>query len=371
MSKKLTRGDARLNIHPGEWYFGNEYESLYTVLGSCVALSLWHPKLKIDYDYDDAAGKAMVIIEQTQKTDKVFKLPIAIDIYNGAAKKRYNVWVENKIDTFTFNYATHPDLINVDADKVMLWQKTDNKTAENFIAQYKYAPLFLDRREALDYFAKKKMKELAEGLKDKYGPLREFTLNKLAESTAAPDASVLQATEQLIAKEKNKKAKAAAINLLVKTGDAKYLPVYKANINDSSYSVAGAALNGLASLEPENAYTLAKKYSSDAKGDLGTAVDGIIIENGTEADFDFIATRFDKAPLSQSKFESLEGFCNFLGKVKNLDNVKKGIDMVVKFRNAIPESFRGFTDPAINASLKKVSAAKGKEIEDYINEKLK
>lgn len=43
----MTRGDARLNIHPGEWYFGNEYESLYTVLGSCVALSLWHPKLKI------------------------------------------------------------------------------------------------------------------------------------------------------------------------------------------------------------------------------------------------------------------------------------------------------------------------------------
>jgi chemotaxis protein CheD len=37
----------RLNIHPGEWYFGNEYDSLYTVLGSCVALSVWHPTLKL------------------------------------------------------------------------------------------------------------------------------------------------------------------------------------------------------------------------------------------------------------------------------------------------------------------------------------
>ncbi len=43
----LTTREPRLNIHPGEWYFGNEYSSLYTVLGSCVALSVWHPTLKL------------------------------------------------------------------------------------------------------------------------------------------------------------------------------------------------------------------------------------------------------------------------------------------------------------------------------------
>jgi aminopeptidase N len=344
-----------LNWFWNQWYFGSG-----------------HPIVKIDYNYNDAAGKAMIIIEQTQKTDKVFKLPIAIDIYNGAAKKRYNVWVENKIDTFTFNYTQHPDLINVDADKVILWQKTDNKTTGNFIHQLKYAPNFLDRREALDYFAKKGMtKELAEGLKDKYASLKEFTLNKLAGAKTAPDTDILSTVESIATKEKNKKAKAAAISLLVKTNDKKYLPIYSANVNDSSYSVAGAALNGLAALDPANAYALAKKYSSDAKGDLGDAVDGIIMENGTEADFDFVASRFDKAPVSQSKFESLDVFCNYLAKLSNLSNVKKGIDYVVKFRNLIPETFRNFTDPAIKDALKKVSAAKGKEIEDYITEKLK
>jgi len=35
------------SIHPGEWYFGIEYERLHTVLGSCVALTAWHPTLKI------------------------------------------------------------------------------------------------------------------------------------------------------------------------------------------------------------------------------------------------------------------------------------------------------------------------------------
>ncbi len=47
MTKDLIPQTMKLSIHPGEWYFGNEYESLYTVLGSCVALSVWHPTLKI------------------------------------------------------------------------------------------------------------------------------------------------------------------------------------------------------------------------------------------------------------------------------------------------------------------------------------
>ena len=47
MISAVTPSGARLSIHPGEWYFGNEYESLYTILGSCVALSVWHPTLKI------------------------------------------------------------------------------------------------------------------------------------------------------------------------------------------------------------------------------------------------------------------------------------------------------------------------------------
>jgi chemotaxis protein CheD len=35
------------SIHPGEWYFGGDYERVHTVLGSCVGLSVWHPVLKL------------------------------------------------------------------------------------------------------------------------------------------------------------------------------------------------------------------------------------------------------------------------------------------------------------------------------------
>jgi aminopeptidase N len=338
-----------MNWYWNQWYYGSG-----------------HPELKIDYAYDDAAGKATVIIEQTQKSGKIFKLPIAIDVYNGAAKKRYNVWMENKVDSFTFNYTSKPDLINVDGDKILLCTKKDNKTAENYVHQFKNAPLYVDRREALDYFAKNNMGELARGLSDKFPRLRRFTLDKLKTSKLAAVPSVIASVEKLANEETDKLTKAAALAFLAKTKDAKYTSVFEKNLNDSSYTVSGEALNGLSALEPTKAYTLAKKFSADAKGRLGEVVSNTIMSAGTENDFDFIYNRYSEMPLSQEKVSGTEAFCAYLEKVQNMANVKKGIDATIAFRNQVPEQFRSFVDPTIKGGLDKLAKAKGTEIEEYI-----
>ena len=342
-----------MNWFFNQWYYGSG-----------------HPKLKIDYLYNDAAGKASVIIEQTQKSGKLFKLPLAIDIYTGTDRKRYNVMVENKIDTLYFNYTTKPDLINVDADKLLLAEKTDNKTEANFIAQFKNAKNYMDRREAIDFFAKKTMPELARGLNDKFSGLKIVTMQKLASSPYKADAVVMEQIEALT-KSENKKVKAAAISYLVKNGNAKYLSIYQAAANDSSYTVAGAALKGLLALDAANAYTLAKKFSADAKGALGITVNDILVSNGTEADFEYISTMYNDAPLSQEKFNTTGKYAIYLAKLNDLAKVKIGIDNIMKFRNAVPVSFRSQVDPGIKAALDKISKAKGAEIEEYIKNAFK
>jgi aminopeptidase N len=248
----------------------------------------------------------------------------------------------------------------------MLWVKTDNKTDENFVHQIKYAPNYLDRKEALDYFAKKGMAELTNGLTDKFAPLRRSTIGKLETSKIAEDAKVIEGIEKIANTDKDRRTKAAAISYLAKTSNPKYKALYEKNINDSSYSVAGAALEGLVGLDPAKSYELAKKYSADAKGAIGDIVNEAIMKEGTEADFDFIAKRFDDMPLSQEKLGATTAFSSYLEKVQNLSNVKKGIDFIIKFRNAIPDQFRSFVDPMIMGGLTKLGKAKGKEIEDYI-----
>ncbi len=338
-----------MNWFWNQWYFGSG-----------------HPVLNIDYKYNDAAGKVQVIITQTQDGDKIFKLPFAIDVYNGATKVRTNVWMKNKVDTFTFNYTQHPDLINVDADKILLCEKTDNKTFSNYVHQYKNAPLYLDRKEALDYFNKEGLQALSLGLTDNYAPLRQSTITQLAESKFANDPDVIKNIETLANSEKDKKTLAAAISFLVKNGDPKYLPLYNKYVNDSSYSVAGAALSGIVALEPDQAYPLAKKYSADAKGALADVVVKVLVDKGSEADYDFVADRYENAPLGRAKIQMTVSYCQFLEKVSDVNKVKKGIDDIIKFRGQIPAEYHQYTDPSMKGALDKLAQAKGSEIADYI-----
>ncbi|MDB5201719.1 MAG: family metallopeptidase [Ferruginibacter sp.] len=339
-----------MNWFWNQWYYGSG-----------------HPKLKISYNYD-LPGVSRVIIEQTQKSDKVFKLPIAVDIYGtGGAKTRYNVWVDAKIDTLSFNTGSKPELINVDADKILLAEKTDDKTEANFIAQWKYAKNYMDRREALDFFAKKNMPELAKGLKDKFAGLRIYTMQKLAASPYKADPVVLADVEELARTASHKKTKAAAITYLTKNGDAKYAPIFNAAVSDSSYSVAGAALTALATLEPANSYTLAKKYAVDAKGRLGDAVNTILVSQGTEADFEFISKTYNDAPPTQQKIAMTDKFGDYLVKLNDISKIKTGIDYIINFRKMIPEQFRSFVDPGFKKVFDKLATAKGAEIRSYVD----
>lgn len=42
-----TSKKSLMTIHPGDWYFGSDFAKLHTILGSCVAVTAWHPGLQI------------------------------------------------------------------------------------------------------------------------------------------------------------------------------------------------------------------------------------------------------------------------------------------------------------------------------------
>jgi len=91
---------------------------------------------------------------------------------------------QNKLDSFSFTANSRPDLVNFDGDKILLAEKKENKTLDNYIHQYKYAGTYLDRREAIDAASKnqddpKAVELLKTALTDKYHGLRSFALNKL------------------------------------------------------------------------------------------------------------------------------------------------------------------------------------------------
>lgn len=329
-----------LNWYFNQWYFGSG-----------------HPEVTIDYEYNDNEGKVNVIVTQNQKSGKIFMLPMAIDIYNGTNKIHNNVWVKNAVDTFTFSYTQRPDLINVDGDKVMLWNKKDNKTLDNFIHQYKYAGNYVDRREAIEFAGKnqkdKKAQELLmTALKDKYPGLRNYTLsvidlkNEELKKVAEPVILDLAKTD------KKTTVRGNAIRKLREYKIPEYAQLFKAATKDSSYSVAGNALEALSDIDEIGALAIAKElYKTPTKGLLKITITSLIASTGDESLADEIIGDFIKLPVSQQKFEALNSLGAYLGALKNNEKIKSAVDEIVKFRDAIPEQYRSQTDGYINGII--------------------
>jgi aminopeptidase N len=361
-----------LNWYFNQWYFGSG-----------------HPEVTINYEYNDNDGKVNVIVKQNQKSGKIFMLPIAIDIYNGTNKIRNNVWVKNAVDTFTFTYAQRPDLINVDGDKVMLWNKKDNKTLDNFIHQYKYAGNYVDRREAIEFASKnqkdKKAQELLmTALKDKYHGLRKYTLSIIDLKNEALKKDAEPIILELVKNDKKPTVRGNAISRLGEYKKPEYAQLFKAATKDSSYTVAGNALDALSAIDEDAAMAIAKElYKKPSKGLLKTTIISLIASTGDESLADELIGDFAKLPVSEQKFEALNSLGPYLGALKNTEKVKGAVDEIVKFRDAIPEQYRGQTDGYINGIIlqgivtKKEAALKEspndeelKKLVEYIKAKL-
>lgn len=328
-----------LNWFWNQWYFG-----------------AGHPELDIEYSYNETAKEVQVIVKQIQESGKLFKLPVAIDIYSGKEKSRQQVIVENSTDTFRFKYSTKPDLVNFDGDKVLVGTKKENKTLENYIHQYTVAGNYLDRREAIEFISRSQDSDAAIGmmkkaLNDPYFGLRRLALQKLDMKKEKVASAVEPIVLNLVKNDPKSLVRSDAVSVLAQYNNEEYTKLFRSLVNDSSYSVSGNALKALAAANPEEGLIMAKKLAGGkAKGKLVEAITGVLIQSGDESGFPMIAQAFKSMPFSQEKFNMIVPLSELLGKMDNTANVKEGVDLIVEFRNAIPEQY-GIT-PVINNFLK-------------------
>ena len=331
-----------LNWFWNQWYYGSG-----------------HPKLGIKYSYDDAAKKAIVIVQQKQEGDKVFRMPVAVDIYNGNTMTRHNVWIENKADTFSFASITKPDLINFDGDKYLLAEKEENKTIEEYIHQFRFAKKYLDRREAVEFAMANKSKPgaiqlMIDALKDPFYNIRSLSLQQL--KSADLNDAAKSVVENIAKNDPKRLVRTDAINLLAQLNSSVYKDLFIGAATDSSYSLSGAGLEALAGIDEDKATSLLPLLKKDAKGGLISAIESVEMLQKTDADFDTLTAHFDKKPPFQ-KVNAYPGYLGYLGKLSIIEHFQKGINKIVSLRNLI-----GGYVPEIKADInEKLSALKAQK----------
>ena len=249
-----------LNWFFNQWYF-----------------SSGHPELKIETAYDASAAQVLVTIEQIQDPEKnppIFVLPMAIDIYaTDGSKKREQIKMTLRKETFTFPAAQQPALVNVDAEKALLCTKDESKTTEELIFQYQNGPNYLDRQEALSLLSQEEgsapQKIIRKAMSDKFWSIRRGAV-------ANVDLELPGVVEELaiIAEKDNRsQVRAAAFERIGESGNTKYLGlIQKAISNDQANRVSAAAFSALSQIDTDAAIELAKKLEKEEKPHMISAI---------------------------------------------------------------------------------------------------
>lgn len=118
-------------------------------------LAAGHPELNFKVSWNEEAEQVVIRSEQTQDSTAVpvYRLPLAVDIYSGGKTIRKQLVIDERVQTFRFGMPAPPDLVNIDAEKMLLASVRVDKPLDQWLFQYHNAPLYLDKYRALQYLA--------------------------------------------------------------------------------------------------------------------------------------------------------------------------------------------------------------------------
>ena len=306
-----------------------------------------HPTIGIEYNWNDSLCRETITIKQKQDLSKnpLYKLPLDVDLYYSGKKERKKIVVEDVIQQFSFDLPVKPDLVNVDAEKMLLCNKADSKTNKELIFQYIHAPLYLDKYEAITKIGASyaintpESRLIKEALNDKYHNLRLAALNNVGELAINQPDSVKQKLMSMASVDNSSDVREKALSILGKNFSYSELSKFYENaLADSSYQVVARAFKIIS----EKDTAKAKEIALTLEKDSGQVILSRLAEyynNSSEDKIDFYqrALRFSS---SYRRNSILKEFEKYLKASKELSIIKKGTEVL--FSRAINRGLRSY-----------------------------
>lgn len=290
-----------LNWFFNEWYFAKG-----------------HPELEIVKSYDATSKKVKLEITQKQdfKQTPLYKLPVEIDIYAGGNKQRTRVWIDDVKTSIMLDAASDPDLVNFDAERQLLAKTNYTKTKKEYIFQYKNAPLWGDRSEALAYFKEHMadadiyalVKSIAKN--DTWHKFRSDAIAMLGEVAKDKEAELRPLLLEIANTDANTKTRAAAIKFLATNYKGTDLDaLYEKALQEQSYAIASEGFDAIANSNPVLAMQKAKALEDEPSKEIIYSIMDLYAKNGNDENHEF----FKKVRKQFSGFE-LMAYGNMYGK---------------------------------------------------------
>lgn len=227
------------------------------------------PILDVTYKY--ANGKITITVSQSQDSAvQTFTLPLKVDFYVNGTKIRKDILIDKREQSFSFDLPSKPEFIDLDPDKILVGEvNVAKKTAADYLFQYKNAPSYYNRIEAIKFASKDNTQEsqmvLLAGLADQQEDLRVMSIKAIDLNENQTKDQVLKKLLEIAKNDKKTIARAAAIVKLASTGDAAYKNLMLESTKEQSYNVIAAGISGLAKYSTEESDKALSSLDDDTK----------------------------------------------------------------------------------------------------------
>ncbi|SDX78785.1 M1 family metallopeptidase [Hymenobacter psychrophilus] len=301
-----------------------------------------HPELRVTHSYENSA--VLLRVQQVQDTlyQPVFRLPVAVAIWNGNQATEHRFVVTRADQTFRLPASQRPTLVKFDNEGVLLADIDEAQSPEELQFQLSHARGYLQKVQAIEGLKSKSGDLLVSSafrntLTDPFWATRLAALEGLRRYRGAEGSVVRKDLQQVALNEKHGAVRSTAINVLSSFANEDFVKVYEAALTDSSYLVAAAAIEALAKAPAPSTRAQVARLQSTRNPALLTALSNYYGLNGTLDDYDWFLRRSqDAAP--EVLYVLLENFGRLMNRIPPVER-EKGVQRLENLARSHPQLY--------------------------------
>lgn len=281
-------------------------------------LSAGHPSLQVQHNFSN--GNLQVSVKQLQDSayTPIYRLPLKISVWQNKKRTDYPVTITKAQQSFAFPITSAPELVLFDGAQQLVGEVQHAKTDAELVYQFYNSGQYVPKYQALQALSKKITEPTVTevfkaALKDDFWQTRNDALTAL-EKYAGPDQSLRSLIQNIAIQDKKSTVRASALTTLATFENADNTDLFIKSLNDSSYAVVAAAIEGLTTTKKAGLVSQMKQFESYSNSEVLAALAGYYAFFGDQAQYNWYLTTLDKVKGEQLFF-FLQNFGGYLMKV--------------------------------------------------------
>ena len=291
-----------------------------------------HPKFKVNESYNDSTDVLSLNVWQQQDSTQIpiYKIPVNIQIFNENKIIDSTIWVDQYHNVYNFSFDKKPSLVLFNSEENIVAEVDQEKTEDEWIVQAKQADNVVARTEAFKYLYDDSTSTVYDvfyhGLDD---PFEEVVKLCISYASEYNDSLVNAWEDKILSLAKNAKdtdVRSDAIYALFEAFGDKYTDLYKNELNDSSYLVAGTALYAILQLPNEDNDQLIKSFLNDENVNIVLPLASYFVMSRDSTKFDWFVKQMNNG-ASESQYYLVRMFGQYMLSLDSAE-INQGINVL-------------------------------------------